>query len=131
MADPWNMESVSNAVPTTTPNDASAKPQDHGWADKTAYDYETYTKSSKELAQEKEERAATNAVADHYQDSVGGIPVGEWHNNAAVYEWDDEYGDVGPEFPELERQLFGSEFHVKSGIDFQKLSTIKVVQEGV
>lgn len=130
MADPWNMESVSNAVPTTASNDTAVKPQDHGWVDKTAYDYETYTKSSKELAQEKEERAATNAVADHYQDSVGGIPVGEWHNNAAVYEWNDEYGDVGPEFPELERQLFGSEFHVKSGIDFQKLSTIKVVQEG-
>ncbi|KAI6247525.1 ATP-dependent RNA helicase ded1 [Erysiphe necator] len=124
MADPFNMENLSNSVPVTNP-------QDHGWGDKVPYDYDSYAKTSKELAEENEARANNgDEAAIHYAGAVGGVRVGEWHNNAAVYEWDDEYGDVGPEFPELERQLFGSEFHVKSGIDFQKLSTIKVVQEG-
>ncbi|POS84939.1 hypothetical protein EPUL_002483 [Erysiphe pulchra] len=124
MADPFNMENVTEAVPVTNP-------QDHGWGDKVPYDYDSYAKTSKELAEENEARANNgDEAAAHYAGAVGGVKVGEWHNNAAVYEWDDEYGDVGPEFPELERQLFGSEFHVKSGIDFQKLSTIKVVQEG-
>lgn len=40
--------------------------------------------------------------------------------NAAVYEWDGEEGDVGPEFPALELQLFGtpeSRLEIK-GIDY-------------
>lgn len=43
-----------------------------------------------------------------------------WANNATVYEWLDEYGDVGPAHPVLERQLFGSDVHVVSGVDFSK-----------
>lgn len=40
--------------------------------------------------------------------------------NVAVYEWDGEEGDVGPEFPALELQLFGtpeSRLEIK-GIDY-------------
>ncbi|KAI1002352.1 ATP-dependent RNA helicase ded1 [Podosphaera aphanis] len=128
------------------PDGLSTNPQDHGWADKIAYDYNKYSKSAKELEELKNAMLTTHQVAAHYPDAVGGIPVGDWNSNAATYTWDDEFGDVGPEFPELERQLFGSEFHVRSGIEFNKLiilvlslnfmlilfrlSTIKVVQEG-
>jgi ATP-dependent RNA helicase DDX3X len=35
--------------------------------------------------------------------------------HSAVYEWADEYGDVGPEIPELEEQLFGGDFRVRKG----------------
>lgn len=35
-----------------------------------------------------------------------------------MYEWKEEYGDIGPRFEDLEKHLFGSEFHVRTGIKF-------------
>jgi hypothetical protein len=35
--------------------------------------------------------------------------------SSAVYEWDDEYGDVGPEVPQLEEQLFNNAFRLRQG----------------
>lgn len=32
---------------------------------------------------------------------------GEYDGNARVYHWDGEEGDLGPEFPELELEIFG------------------------
>ena len=49
---------------------------------------------------------------------------------AAVYEWNDEYGDVGPRFEELEKQLFGAENHVRAGINFEGVQSLDVIQEG-
>ncbi|KAL1843933.1 hypothetical protein VTJ49DRAFT_6876 [Mycothermus thermophilus] len=55
----------------------------------------------------------------------------EWDANTARYEWNDEYGDVGPEFPALELQLFGDpSTRGKKGIDFSKITEIQVIQEG-
>lgn len=44
----------------------------------------------------------------------------QWDGHARVYEWKEEYGDVGPELPELELELFGppSEREDKAGLDF-------------
>jgi ATP-dependent RNA helicase DDX3X len=49
-----------------------------------------------------------------------GITEGDWASNAAVYEWEEEFGDVGPAFPELEAVLFGSETRMTQGVDFQR-----------
>jgi len=49
--------------------------------------------------------------------------------NSAVYEWDDEYGDVGPEVPELEQDLFGGDFRVRQGIHMSNLQ-FEVTVEG-
>jgi hypothetical protein len=45
-----------------------------------------------------------------------------WEGNAVVYHWDGEEGDVGPQYPELELILFGSEEDRKEnrGIDYSK-----------
>ena len=45
-----------------------------------------------------------------------------WGCNARPYEWKDEYGDVGPKFPELELELFGdpSTRHERTGLDFSQ-----------
>jgi ATP-dependent RNA helicase DDX3X len=44
-----------------------------------------------------------------------------WDAAATRYEWDGEEGDIGPEFPELELQIFGSaENRIGHGIDFSK-----------
>jgi ATP-dependent RNA helicase DDX3X len=87
------------AAPASTRN-----PQDAGWAAPEAYDYATYNRTTKEL---------------HDESTVGGATK-DWASNSARYEWNDEYGDVGPAIPELERQLFGSEEHVRTGIQFDK-----------
>lgn len=45
----------------------------------------------------------------------------DWEGNAKIYEWDGDEGDVGPEYPELEIELFGApETRVSHGIDFSK-----------
>ena len=43
-----------------------------------------------------------------------------WDGNAAVYEFDGDTGDLGPEHPDLERQLFGDPNGTTNshGIDF-------------
>ncbi|KAI0143774.1 P-loop containing nucleoside triphosphate hydrolase protein [Xylariaceae sp. FL1272] len=56
----------------------------------------------------------------------------EWMVSGAVYEWDGEEGDLGPEQPELEVQLFGApEERDPQGINFSKIDSINVLQEGV
>jgi ATP-dependent RNA helicase DDX3X len=129
----WGMPEVAAALPAAAPipeaasapapapvpipeaaetGAAQAKnPQEHGWVAKTDYDYTMYMKSSKELA---EAEAAAKDTAEQ------GVDVGGWASNAAIYDWDDDFGDVGPRHPELEKQLFGSENHVRIGIKFEK-----------
>ncbi|SPO00026.1 related to ATP-dependent RNA helicase [Cephalotrichum gorgonifer] len=55
-----------------------------------------------------------------------------WDGSAAVYEWDGEGGDVGPEYPDLEVELFGKAEDRKEGrgVDFTAIAEIEVVQEG-
>lgn len=98
-------EEVPTSAPVTAPPTEHKNPQAAGWVEKVNYDYELYNKSAKEL---KDESAAS------------GVTVGDWASNAAKYEWNEEYGDVGPKFKELEEQLFGSEFRMKKGIQFEK-----------
>jgi hypothetical protein len=81
-----------------------------GHATRVAYNYAAYNMT------EAERRAAEGegpilAPGDVLQDEG-------WANNATVYEWCDEFGDVGPAHPVLEKQLFGSDVHVTTGIDF-------------
>lgn len=55
----------------------------------------------------------------------------EWDGQARIYEWDGEEGDIGPEFPELEVQLFGPvEERGRRGIDFSAIAELELVQEG-
>ncbi|KAK0723843.1 P-loop containing nucleoside triphosphate hydrolase protein [Apiosordaria backusii] len=55
----------------------------------------------------------------------------DWEHNAAVYEFDGEIGDVGPEHPALEVQLFGEpETRKKQGVDFSNITELEVFQEG-
>lgn len=118
--------------PSYQPVGITKTPGEHGWANKkdAAYDYDTFNKTSRELAdaltastrEAGEGEAPTDAATPDVDavGAVGGLAPGQWANNAAVYEWDQEYGDVGPRFIDLEKQLFGSEFHVKAGIQFDK-----------
>jgi ATP-dependent RNA helicase DDX3X len=78
-----------------------------GWVPPTAYDYSSY-----------------GADASSYND---------WDGNARIYEWDGDQGDLGPEVPELEVELFGvkgGNTEGTAGIDFSTISEIEVTQEG-
>lgn len=74
------------------------------------------------------ERGANTEWAGHGQAkynydefaSRGGLE--DFEGNARVYYWDGEEGDVGPEFPELELELFGppDQRHEVNPSDFAK-----------
>ncbi|KAF5017981.1 hypothetical protein F66182_10050 [Fusarium sp. NRRL 66182] len=55
-----------------------------------------------------------------------------WGCQARAYVWQDEFGDVGPKYPELELELFGdpSLRHARTGLDFSQIESIEVQQEG-
>jgi ATP-dependent RNA helicase DDX3X len=55
---------------------------------------------------------------DQFADSRGG----DFDGNKRVYHWNGEEGDLGPEFPELEEELFGpaDKRELPSGIDFSR-----------
>ncbi|KAK4165751.1 putative ATP-dependent RNA helicase [Cladorrhinum sp. PSN259] len=97
---------TSNGIEAQNPADtttASYAAAKDGWAKPEAYKYD-------ELAND----------ADH-----------DWEGNARVYEFEGEIGDVGPEFPDLELQLFGDSTIRKSeGIDFSNITSLELYQEG-
>lgn len=74
-----------------------------GWVAPQAYNYET--------AQAKHgDPAPSSSVEQVDTEEVAG-----WMHKAVKYEWQEEYGDVGPEVPELEKQLFGGDTRTKTG----------------
>lgn len=66
--------------PSTNGHGDAAAVKPNGWTKPQAYDY----------------------MAMDGPDRVSG-----WDGSARIYEWDGEEGDVGPEHPELEIELFG------------------------
>src|SRR5437762_3080392 len=50
-----------------------------------------------------------------------------WAASRRRYEWDESYGEgIAPRDMELEKELFGEESHIHSGINFSKYDEIKV-----
>lgn len=43
-----------------------------------------------------------------------------WAHDAEKYEWQEDYGEVGPRHEELEKQLFRTEYHNRAGDKFKK-----------
>ena len=134
----WGTEDMAAALPDSASqagDDAVStverkNPQEAGWVKKQSYNYDVYNKSSKELADAQAEayaaadgepQAEADAGAETETLAVGGLREGEWASSGAVYEWDEEYVDVGPAFPALEEQLFGKKNnHVRQGLSFDK-----------
>ncbi len=91
----------------TVTEDTAKRSREHGWVEPQKYDYESYNAGTRE------EREAIETAHE--------VPA--WASNAMKYEWRDEYGDVGPEHPELENELFKDENKMQSGIEFEKYLT--------
>lgn len=83
-------DGVPGAELTDEQKQFQEKAKEAGWTEKTAFDY-------------------TEHVRDAARDA-------EWLGAAEIYTFDTEqYGEVGPPNPELERQLFQGEFQQRKG----------------
>ncbi|KAF1854885.1 hypothetical protein Lal_00008680 [Lupinus albus] len=112
MADTFGTAAMSEALPGADQKDQSVTPGTQGydasqgkWTEPQAIDYSSMT--------------------------AGGGDQ-QWGCNARAYAWQDEYGDVGPKYPELELELFGDPTtrHDRVGLDFSQIESIEVQQEG-
>lgn len=88
---------MSDAGTTTAPDEAAvarkeqlaadlARAKDAGWNNPVPFKYEPVVDGE--------------AVPDETRDTT------PWLSDAAIYQWDDEFGDVGEPNPELEKMLF-------------------------
>lgn len=102
LADVTNVQNTKNI-------EACAVAREKGWVEPKDYDYEKY------VTVIPSEKPAENGENSQDEQSIP-----EWAANAAKYEWNDEYGDVGPENPHLEEQLFRAEFINRTGLKIGK-----------
>lgn len=94
---------VTNSLGKVNVNAAAVeRVKEARWNPPQKFNYEAYNADSKE------KRQAVEAVQE--------VPA--WAANAVKYEWSEEYGDVGPEFEELEKVLFGDENQMTVGDAF-------------
>lgn len=77
-----------------------------------------------------------NPIPFNYETVVGGEAekdatrnAADWLSDAAIYQWDDEFGDVGEPNPELEQMLFQNENLQRAGGAIKALS-YEVTVEG-
>ena len=102
---------ATNGVGPVKNVEAAKEARDKGWVEPQEYDYS----------------AAAAPPAGVAQAVDQGAP--SWAHNAVKYEWQEDFGDVGPKIPELEEQLFRSEFLNRKGLKFGDLCAIKVTAE--
>lgn len=89
-----NAADLSEAVKDQRADDL-ARAKAAGWADPIPFNYE-----------------ATAPSGDGPDESRGSAA---WLSDAAIYAWDDEFGDVGEPNPELEKVLFADENLQRAG----------------
>lgn len=106
---------VIDPPPVVPIEGAADRAREHGFVPPVAYDYDAYNANTRE---------ARESLAVE-----GGYIEPAWAATAVRYEWDDDFGDVGPEVPELEQELFLHENVMRKGNAFQVLE-YKIHQEG-
>lgn len=84
------IEDAAAAARKKQQEDDLQKVKDAGWSERVALDYDQGTSAG-----------AGDGEARETHDGP------TWLSDAAVYAWDDEYGEVGEKNPELEKILFG------------------------
>lgn len=109
------LQDITNGVngnsdaPTGPPrNEEAAKlARERGWVEPENYDYTAAAAPT------------TTAVAVE-GDGLVTVADGTWAHSAAKYEWQESFGDIGPENPALEEQLFRSETITRQGVKFDQ-----------
>lgn len=102
------LSDVTNKVANVQVNEAvRERVKEAKWATPQGYNYTKYNAGPSD-------KTTPASESDQPQDEASG-----WAANAAKYEWDQDYGDIGPDHEELEKMLFGDPDKVEQG---QKLS---------
>jgi ATP-dependent RNA helicase DDX3X len=73
-----------------------------GWADPIPFNYEATVPG--------------DAGPDESRDTVA------WLSDAAIYAWDDDFGDVGAPNPELEKMLFADQYMQRAGTQIKNIA---------
>ena len=116
----WGTSDLRSALPETN---------GHNGADHHSVNGEKGAPAPIEQVQPPKLEGWVEATPYHYDEFANRET--EWDGQAPIYEWDGEEGDIGPEFPELEVQLFGPvEERGRRGIDFSAIAELELVQEG-
>jgi ATP-dependent RNA helicase DDX3X len=85
--------------------EAAAVAREKGWIEPEKYDYDKYS--------------APNRVENPSGEGEAVVEDVEWASSAAKYEWNDEFGDIGPADHQLECMLFHSDLISRVGIKFE------------
>lgn len=104
--------------------EAAQRARDAGWVERETYNYAAYN-AAPNAGSNAAPSAGFNVAANPGSRDDGEATeqtkdIPSWASNAMKYEWSDEYGDVGPAHPELERQLFKNELLNRTGLKFNK-----------
>jgi ATP-dependent RNA helicase DDX3X len=127
----------SGNVETIKPSGAdeyAAKARDAGWVKPMSYNYDAYAKGNTYERTKLSRDENVDPNCDVPFRGAGGDAgftdeLTSWGASAAKYEWKDDYGDVGPDVPELRQQLFNSEFTQRPGNNMAALVELKVTVE--
>ena len=99
---------VTNKFANTQVNEAAIeRVKKAEWAAPEGYDYGKYN-------------AGPRDKIDPALDSHQPQEESNWAAHAARYEWDDEFGDIGPDHEPLKKMLFGDEHQMEQGDEFSK-----------
>ncbi|OOF90851.1 hypothetical protein ASPCADRAFT_156157 [Aspergillus carbonarius ITEM 5010] len=118
--DSFEVSGMSNALKESSgneiklPTEAVSAAREKGWTTPEQYDYEKYTSS-------------VTPLGPLQNGGEGNLPA--WAAQAAKYEWQDDYGDVGPQNPALEEQLYRGEYINRTGLKIGNLQNIEVIAE--
>lgn len=117
-----NNDDMSNALGDITPDantngnagpikneEAHALAREKGWVAPEEYNYAAYNAAP----------AASGQNGAGYESVAGG----DWAHSAAKYEWQESYGEVGPENKALEDQLFRADHINRQGMKFDQYVT--------
>lgn len=104
------LSDVTNKVSNVQINNEAAKERvkEANWSIPQGFDYEKYNAGPRDKTAPAPETVEPEGEAS------------SWAANAAKYEWNDEYGDIGPEHELLQKMLFGDEHQVQQGEKFSE-----------
>ncbi|KAA8645800.1 hypothetical protein EYZ11_011205 [Aspergillus tanneri] len=119
--DGFEVSDMSNALKDITDGqnkkaEAASAAREKGWAEPEGYDYSMYNNIVPPIDKPAEVPSPERQLP-------------EWAAKAAKYEWNDEYGDIGPKNEELEEMLFRNEYINRAGLKLGNLQNIEVIAE--
>ena len=106
-------DATGNRVNPLAPTWQAIKPVKYDYNVYNAAGREERDAAERELAERRASEAQAGAEESQY---TADLPL--WASGAAKYEWKEEFGDVGPAHPELEKQLFKDQFINRIGPQF-------------